>query len=94
MYLAGLANDKDFAEFPNDVVTVLAKEGLRYLNTRVDFWRQQNPGTKITSHANNDTTVIAENNGKGAVVGRKSSKSVSKKDDKKRKETRMIEVAH
>ncbi|TPX32526.1 hypothetical protein SmJEL517_g04369 [Synchytrium microbalum] len=50
VYLAGLAQDRDFSDFPNDGVTALAKEGLRYLNTRVDFWRQQNPGTKVTGN--------------------------------------------
>jgi tetratricopeptide (TPR) repeat protein len=42
-YLEGLLSDKDFVENPNDEIVGLVKDGLRYLQTRVEFWRQQNP---------------------------------------------------
>ncbi len=36
-------HDKDFQDFPDDHVQNLVAEGLKYLNTRIGFWRQQNP---------------------------------------------------
>lgn len=43
VYLQELLTDKDFIDYPEDHVLCLVNEGLRYLNTRVEFWRQQNP---------------------------------------------------
>ena len=42
-YLEGLLNDKDFVHFPDDQIVQTVKDGLRYIHTRVEFWRQQNP---------------------------------------------------
>ena len=42
-YLEGLLKDKDFVSFPDDHIVDLVKDGLRYIQTRVEFWRQQNP---------------------------------------------------
>lgn len=35
--------DKDFAQNPNPAVRQLVIEGLRYLDSRIEFWRQQKP---------------------------------------------------
>ncbi|KAJ3308171.1 Tetratricopeptide repeat protein 25 [Blyttiomyces sp. JEL0837] len=43
LYLQNLICDRDFVEYPDDEVISLVNEGLRYLSTRVEFWRQQNP---------------------------------------------------
>ncbi|KAI8813142.1 hypothetical protein BJ742DRAFT_673021 [Cladochytrium replicatum] len=43
VYLQQLLSDRDFSSHPNPDVLHLVTEGLRYLNTRVEFWRQQNP---------------------------------------------------
>ncbi|KAJ3115367.1 Tetratricopeptide repeat protein 25 [Phlyctochytrium bullatum] len=43
IYLQTLASDKDFAEHPDSAIIDLVTEGLRYLSTRVDFWKQQHP---------------------------------------------------
>ncbi|TPX42192.1 hypothetical protein SeMB42_g05243 [Synchytrium endobioticum] len=98
MYLAGLADDKDFSEFPNDGVTALAKEGLRYLNTRVDFWRQQNPGTKVS--VRKEHVAAAESNSKsvgGVNKGgseAKRSKSDSKRNEHASKKKRDTKITH
>jgi tetratricopeptide (TPR) repeat protein len=42
-YLSNLISDKDFVEHPDPEVMNLVNEGLRYLTTRLEFWRQQNP---------------------------------------------------
>ncbi|KAJ3215201.1 Tetratricopeptide repeat protein 25 [Clydaea vesicula] len=42
-YLSKLLSDRDLIEHPNDHVLRLVAEGLNYFNTRIDFWRQQNP---------------------------------------------------
>ncbi len=36
-------NDKDFKDHPDEQIQALVNEGLKYLNTRLGFWRQQNP---------------------------------------------------
>ncbi|KAI9095106.1 hypothetical protein DFS34DRAFT_565245, partial [Phlyctochytrium arcticum] len=43
MYLEELLSDKDFIECPDDQVISLVTDGIRYLQSRIDFWRQQNP---------------------------------------------------
>ncbi|KAI8905150.1 hypothetical protein EDD86DRAFT_212326 [Gorgonomyces haynaldii] len=43
VYLNDLLHDKDFIDYPDENVLGLVNEGLRYLNTRLDFWRQQHP---------------------------------------------------
>ncbi|KAI8854351.1 hypothetical protein BC829DRAFT_223041 [Chytridium lagenaria] len=42
-YLQSLVNDRDFVDHPDTAIMDLVTEGLRYLSTRVDFWKQQNP---------------------------------------------------
>jgi len=42
-YLSQLLSDRDLLEHPNDQVLRLVADGLRYFDTRIDFWRQQNP---------------------------------------------------
>ncbi|KAJ3109387.1 Tetratricopeptide repeat protein 25 [Phlyctochytrium planicorne] len=42
-YLQSLVNDRDFVDHPDSAILDLVTEGLRYLSTRVDFWKQQNP---------------------------------------------------
>ncbi|KAL2919314.1 hypothetical protein HK105_200957 [Polyrhizophydium stewartii] len=43
VYLQELLNDRDFVEYPDEHVLTLINDGLRYLSTRVEFWRQQHP---------------------------------------------------
>jgi tetratricopeptide (TPR) repeat protein len=43
LYLEGLLSDKDFVDFPDDEIATVVQEGLRFISTRVEFWRQQNP---------------------------------------------------
>ncbi|KAJ3167003.1 Tetratricopeptide repeat protein 25 [Geranomyces variabilis] len=43
MYLEELLSDRDFTECPDEQVMSLVADGIRYLGTRIDFWRQQNP---------------------------------------------------
>lgn len=43
VYLSLLRQDQDFLDFPDPAVKELVDDGLIYLNTRVGFWRQQNP---------------------------------------------------
>ncbi|TPX72155.1 hypothetical protein SpCBS45565_g00637 [Spizellomyces sp. 'palustris'] len=43
IYLEELLSDKDFTECPDEQVMSLVADGIRYLQTRIDFWRQQNP---------------------------------------------------
>lgn len=43
VYLEGLLSDKDFTDCPDEQVISLVTDGIRYLQTRIDFWRQQNP---------------------------------------------------
>ncbi|KAJ3154122.1 Tetratricopeptide repeat protein 25 [Geranomyces michiganensis] len=43
MYLEELLSDRDFTESPDEQVMSLVADGIRYLSTRIDFWRQQNP---------------------------------------------------
>lgn len=43
LYLEGLLSDKDFKDFPDDEIVTVVQEGLRFISTRVEFWRQQNP---------------------------------------------------
>ncbi|KAI9003179.1 hypothetical protein BC832DRAFT_516845, partial [Gaertneriomyces semiglobifer] len=43
LYLEGLLADRDFMNYPDDEVISLVSDGIRYLEARVDFWRQQNP---------------------------------------------------
>lgn len=43
MYLQELLEDRDFQDFPDPVISGLVDNGLKYLTTRVGFWRQQNP---------------------------------------------------
>ncbi|KAJ3207300.1 Tetratricopeptide repeat protein 25 [Dinochytrium kinnereticum] len=42
-YLQSLASDRDFVDHPDTAIMDLVNEGLRYLTTRLDFWKQQNP---------------------------------------------------
>ncbi|KAJ3192260.1 Tetratricopeptide repeat protein 25 [Irineochytrium annulatum] len=42
-YLQSLVGDRDFVDHPDPEVIKLVGEGLRYLSTRVEFWRQQHP---------------------------------------------------
>ncbi|KAJ3413865.1 Tetratricopeptide repeat protein 25 [Chytridiales sp. JEL 0842] len=43
LYLQNLMSDKDFVDHPDQEIIGLVNEGLRYLETRLEFWRQQNP---------------------------------------------------
>ncbi|KAJ3294287.1 TPR-like protein [Rhizoclosmatium globosum] len=43
LYLQNLILDRDFVDFPDDQIFDFVNEGLRYLGTRLEFWRQQNP---------------------------------------------------
>lgn len=43
VYLQSLLSDKDFVDFPDDEISTVVQEGLRFISTRVEFWRQQNP---------------------------------------------------
>ncbi|KAJ8329109.1 hypothetical protein QVD99_004819 [Batrachochytrium dendrobatidis] len=43
VFLQELLTDHDLASYPDEQVKSLVNEGLRYLNTRVEFWRQQHP---------------------------------------------------
>ncbi|KAJ3022730.1 Tetratricopeptide repeat protein 25 [Thoreauomyces humboldtii] len=43
MYLEELLSDRDFTDCPDEQVLNLVTDGIRYLQTRIDFWRQQNP---------------------------------------------------
>ena len=43
LYLEKLLSDKDFIDFPDDEIVDVVKDGLRFISTRVEFWRQQNP---------------------------------------------------
>jgi tetratricopeptide (TPR) repeat protein len=43
VYLEGLLTDRDFRDFPDDQIIDLVQDGLRYIGSRVEFWRQQNP---------------------------------------------------
>ncbi|TPX60833.1 hypothetical protein PhCBS80983_g01533 [Powellomyces hirtus] len=43
MYLEELLSDRDFTECPDEQVLSLVTDGIRYLQARIDFWRQQNP---------------------------------------------------
>jgi hypothetical protein len=49
-YLAKLLSDRDLLEHPNDNVLALVSDGLRYFDTRIDFWRQQNPLYARSAH--------------------------------------------
>ncbi|KNE54866.1 hypothetical protein AMAG_00814 [Allomyces macrogynus ATCC 38327] len=42
-YLEQLLNDRDFINNPNDRIFGLVSDGLKYLETRTEFWRQQKP---------------------------------------------------
>ena len=42
-YLENLLEDKDFKINENETVRQLAVEGLNYLDSRIEFWRQQKP---------------------------------------------------
>jgi tetratricopeptide repeat protein 25 len=42
-YLAQFLEDPDFKNNPNQEVTRIVYEGLMYLESRMDFWRQQKP---------------------------------------------------
>ncbi|KAJ3364379.1 Tetratricopeptide repeat protein 25 [Allomyces javanicus] len=42
-YLEQLLNDRDFINNPNDRIFELVSDGLKYLETRTEFWRQQKP---------------------------------------------------
>ena len=43
LYLEELLADKDFKDFPDDEISTVVQDGLRFISTRVEFWRQQNP---------------------------------------------------
>ncbi|KAJ3371213.1 Tetratricopeptide repeat protein 25 [Kappamyces sp. JEL0680] len=43
LYLQELLQDRDFQDFPDEHISQLVNEGLKYLTTRIGFWRQQNP---------------------------------------------------
>jgi len=43
LYLEGFLSDKDFVDFPDVEIDSVVQEGLRFISTRVEFWRQQNP---------------------------------------------------
>ncbi|KAI8615717.1 hypothetical protein BC830DRAFT_1054318, partial [Chytriomyces sp. MP71] len=43
VYLQDLLSDRDFVDHPDEEILELVHGGLRYLDTRVDFWRQQYP---------------------------------------------------
>ncbi|KAJ3027003.1 UNVERIFIED_CONTAM: Tetratricopeptide repeat protein 25 [Siphonaria sp. JEL0065] len=43
VYLQNLILDRDFVDHPDEQIIELVNEGLRYLGTRLEFWRQQNP---------------------------------------------------
>ena len=42
-FLEALISDRDFQLNPNENVKQLVMEGLNYLESRIDFWRQQKP---------------------------------------------------
>ncbi|KAJ1518276.1 Tetratricopeptide repeat protein 25 [Coelomomyces lativittatus] len=42
-YLEQLMNDEDFISNPNSRIMELVSEGLKYLEARTEFWRQQKP---------------------------------------------------
>ncbi|KAL7754172.1 hypothetical protein RI367_000153 [Sorochytrium milnesiophthora] len=42
-YLEQLLNDRDFINNPNDAIHELVSDGLKYLEARTEFWRQQKP---------------------------------------------------
>jgi hypothetical protein len=41
VYLAELALDPDFAQYPDPHVNRLVAEGLQFMTTRIEFWKQQ-----------------------------------------------------
>ncbi|KXS11428.1 TPR-like protein [Gonapodya prolifera JEL478] len=42
-YLDALLNDKDFVQHPNPEITTLVRQGIQYLDQRLEFWRQERP---------------------------------------------------
>lgn len=59
-YLQKLYDDRDFVNNPNDRIYSLVSDGLKYLDTRIEFWRQQKPmyarkkeHSRIQAKANN-----------------------------------------
>ncbi len=42
-YLEQLLNDKDFEHNPNEQVRQLVLDGLKYFDSRTEFWHQQKP---------------------------------------------------
>ncbi|KAJ1549133.1 Tetratricopeptide repeat protein 25, partial [Nowakowskiella sp. JEL0078] len=59
LYLKQFLKDRDFIHHPNQDVLELIQEGLRYLHTRTEFWRQQNPlyAREKPEHKNNSNKV-------------------------------------
>ena len=43
VFLSELIHDKDLLEYPNDQLLRLISDGLKYLQSRTEFWGQQNP---------------------------------------------------
>lgn len=43
VYLQNFLKDKNFKEYPDEDITGHVNEGLKFLTTRIGFWRQQNP---------------------------------------------------
>lgn len=72
VYLSKLLNDKDFVENPNNEVLQLVSEGLTYLSSRLEFWRQQNPlysrkQTHIRYHSKKEKRVTPPSRSTGPV---------------------------
>ena len=57
-------NDKDFQDFPDEHIQGLVNGGLKYLSTRIGFWRQQNP---LYARRKVDSKVVLPRTGKSLV---------------------------
>lgn len=61
LYLKNLKEDKDFTDFPDPLITEYVDSGLHFLDTRIAFWRQQNPlyARKKVTKKNHHVVVTA-----------------------------------
>jgi ATPase subunit of ABC transporter with duplicated ATPase domains len=82
---------KDFVNNPNDGIYQLVNEGLRYLDMRTDFWRQQKP---LYARKKEQSRIQAKVNNAKTRQGAAKQKKKAEHDQQQRQPAQHSEMGH
>lgn len=86
-FLEDLLHDRDFTNNPNEAVRQLVFEGLKYLEARTEFWRQQKPLYARKKDSVRPKTHKSDEHGKKAESEAEKEREMLVKEAQKKKYT-------